>query len=122
MAQNVLNRETHNGVQGDTFTPRVDIFEAEKELVVYADLPGVKPEDLDLQFEKGELILRATCPPRRAGGFVRQEYGVGDFYRAFTVAEEIDADKIAAELKNGVLTVRLPKAEKAQPRKIQVGG
>lgn len=122
MAQNVLNRETHNGVHGDTFTPRVDIFEADKELVLYADLPGVKPEDLDLHFEKGELILRAPCPPRKTGDFVRQEYGVGDFYRAFTVAEDIDADKIAAELKNGVLTVHLPKAEKAQPRKIQVAG
>jgi HSP20 family protein len=122
MAQDVLNRESHNGVHGDTFTPRVDIFEADNELVLFADLPGVKPEDLDLHFEKGELILRAACPPRTTGGFARQEYGVGDFYRAFTVAEDVDADKIAAELKNGVLTVRLPKAEKAQPRKIQVAG
>jgi HSP20 family protein len=110
-----------NGRQFDTvFTPRVDVLETDNDLVLYADLPGVKPDDLDVQYEKGELTVRGRCPATAAPSFLQQEYGVGDFYRAFTITEDVDADKIAAELKHGVLTVRLPKAEAVKPRKIHI--
>ena len=105
------------------YTPRVDIVEMEDELLLFADLPGVKPQDVDVRFENGELVLHGRCAPRQQEvDYLLSEYGVGDFYRVFTVTEDIDADKISAELKNGVLTVHLPKAEVAKPRRITVTG
>jgi HSP20 family protein len=108
---------------GLCFTPRVDIMETEEESLLLADLPGVKPEDVDVRFENGELIIDGRCAPRHQGAnYLLSEYGVGDFYRAFTISEQIDWQKISAELKNGVLTVHLPKAETVKPRKITVKG
>ncbi len=108
---------------GLCFTPRVDIMETEEELLLLADLPGVKPEDVDVRFGNGELIIDGRCPPRHEGAnYLLSEYGVGDFYRAFSIREHIDGQKIAAELKNGVLTVHLPKAETVKPKKITVKG
>ena len=106
-----------------TFTPRVDIIETPEELLLYADLPGVRSEDVDVRFENGELILHGKCPPRhQPANFLRNEFEVGDFYRVFTLNESIDAEKIVAELKQGVLTVHLPKSEALKPRKITVKG
>jgi HSP20 family protein len=108
---------------GLCFTPRVDIMETEKESLLLADLPGVEPEDVDVRFDNGELIIEGCCALRHQGAnYLLSEYGVGDFYRAFTISEQIDWQKIAAELKNGVLTVHLPKAETVKPRKITVKG
>ena len=108
---------------GLCFTPRVDIMETEEESLLLADLPGVKPEDVDVRFDNGELIIDGRCAPRHQGAnYLLFEYGVGDFYRAFTISEQIDWQKISAELKNGVLTVHLPKAETVKPRKITVKG
>ena len=81
-----------------TYTPRCDIFETEDELVLCADLPGVEPGDADVRFENGELIIYARCAPRQEhGNYLACEYGVGDYYRAFTIGEAIDTDKIVAE-------------------------
>jgi len=105
------------------FTPRVDILETEDELVLSADLPGVKPEDTDVRFENGELILQGRCAVRQPGqDYLLAEYEVGDFHRVFTVSQDIDAEKISAQMKNGVLTVHLPKSEALKPRKITVKG
>jgi HSP20 family protein len=109
--------------RGVVFTPRVDILEGDEELLLIADLPGVKPEDMDLRFENGELTLHGKCAPRpREGASIGSEYEVGDFHRVFTISEAVDADKIAAELKNGILTVHLPKSERVKPKKIAVRG
>src|SRR5262245_61687368 len=98
---------------GATYTPRVDIFEHQEELLLYADLPGVRTEDLDLRFENGELVIHGRCEARQGEThYLAQEYGVGDYYRAFTIGEAIDPSRISAELKHGVLTVHLPKSEK----------
>jgi HSP20 family protein len=106
---------------GPYFTPRVDIFETDKELTLYADVPGVRCGDVDLRYERGELILHGRVQPRQQGhSYLLNEYDVGDFYRAFTIHESIDAGKISAECKNGVLVVHLPKVAQAQPRQIQV--
>lgn len=106
-----------------TFTPRVDIIETPEELLLYADVPGVKPEDVDVRFENGELILHGKCNPRHpTTNQLMNEFEVGDFYRVFTLNESIDAEKIVAELKQGVLTVHLPKSEAVKPRKIMVKG
>jgi HSP20 family protein len=106
-----------------TYTPRVDILERDDELVLFADVPGVKQQDVDLRFENGELVLHGRCAPRQpSGSVVAEEYGIGDFYRAFTISEQIDPEKIRASLQAGVLTVHLPKHERVKPRKITVKG
>ena len=114
------------------YTPRVDILETEDGLTLYADMPGVKREDVDVRFEGGELSVHGHCHPRQPNArFMNAEYGVGNYYRAFTINQEIDADKKIvspqgeesfAELKQGVLHVHLPKHEAAKPRKITVKG
>jgi HSP20 family protein len=107
---------------GNYFTPRVDIFETEKELLLLADVPGVGPEDVDLRYEQGQLFLHGHVRPHRQEGTVLlREYEDGDYYRVFEVHESIDASKIEAECKSGVLTVHLPKSEAVLPRKITVG-
>jgi len=109
---------------GPQFAPRVDIYETDKELTVFADLPGVGPNDVDLHYEKGELVLRGKVqksqPPNHSRQLLMEEFEVGDFYRVFSIHESIDAGRIEAECKNGVLTVHLPKAEAARPRQISV--
>ncbi len=106
-----------------TFTPRVDIIETAEELLLYADVPGVKPEDVDVRFENGELILHGKVNPRhQPTNNLLGEFEVGDFYRVFTLNETIDAGRISADLKQGVLTVHLPKSEAVKPRKITVKG
>lgn len=113
--------ETTRG--GVSFTPRVDIYETDKELTLFADLPGVRPEDVDLRYERGELLLHGRVRPRQAErNFLLNEYDEGDFYRAFTIHESIDSGRIVAECKNGVLTVHLPKAEAARPKQIAIRG
>src|SRR3954452_7320525 len=81
-----------------TSTPRCDIAETPDELILYADLPGVQPGDVDIRFEKGELVIEGKCTPRHRGtDFLACEYGVGDFYRAFSINEQVNADRITAE-------------------------
>jgi HSP20 family molecular chaperone IbpA len=106
---------------GAHFAPKVDIVEDSKELILYADMPGVAPGDVDLRYEKGELILHGRIKPRsRAGNPLLREYQEGDFYRVFHVHESIDSSKIEAVCKDGVLTIHLPKVEAAQPKKVKV--
>ena len=104
-----------------TYTPRFDIWEGEQELVLYGDLPGVEPDDLEVQFENHQLMIRGRVRPRNEGvNYLYAEYDVGDFHRTFTIGETIDTERISAELHNGVLTLHLPKSEAAKPRRIQV--
>jgi HSP20 family protein len=110
-----------NTRNGTYFTPRVDIVENDSELLLYADMPGVVPDDIDLRYENGELILRGRVQrPEVRGNVIFAEYDVGDFYRVFQVHETIDASKIDAEFKNGVLIVHLPKQEAAKPKQVTV--
>ncbi len=114
-------QEAATSQESTTYCPRFDIQETDDELVLYGDLPGVVPEDLEIRFEKGELTVHGKVAPQRSGTeALYREYGTGDFYRTFTVAETVDADAITAELHSGVLTLHLPKAEAAKPRRIQV--
>jgi len=106
----------------DHYRPNVDILESAEELTVRADLPGTRPEDIDIRFENGMLTLHGKVGPRQPQerDFLLQEYGVGDFYRTFQVSESIDGQRITAEHRDGVLTLHLPKVEAAKPRKIAV--
>ena len=106
---------------GNSYMPRIDIWETEEELVLSADMPGVRAEDLDIQCENRELRIHGKVFPRYQGVELRKrEYGVGDFVRSFAIGESIDANKIEAELSNGVLTLHLPKSERLKPRKIKI--
>jgi len=110
-----------------TYTPRVDILETPEEMWLYVDMPGVKASDVEVKFERGELTVQgktAQTPPVVApkGQLLMQELEPGDFYRAFLISQDIATDKIDAELTNGVLTIRLPRASAALPRKISVKG
>ncbi|HTU18151.1 MAG TPA: Hsp20/alpha crystallin family protein [Gemmataceae bacterium] len=106
---------------GVFFTPRVDIVESDGELTLFAEVPGVRPEDVDLRYEKGELVLHGRIKPWGSREeMLLQEYEEGDFYRAFNISESIDAGRISAECKNGLLIVHLPKVEAVRPRQIEV--
>jgi HSP20 family protein len=104
------------------FRPNVDILERPDELVVLADMPGVSAENIDIHFEDRQLTISGRARPRgpENGRYLLRQYGVGDFYRTFQVSDEIDAAKITAQYRDGVLQLRLPKAEAARPRKIAV--
>jgi len=101
--------------QSVTVTPRVDVLETENEFLVLADMPGVTPGDVDVRFEKGELSVHGRRPTTRAEESTT-------FHRTFAVADTVAADKITADLKSGVLTIRLPKVEAVKPKRIAVSG
>lgn len=107
---------------GRTYVPAVDIVEQPDELLLFADVPGTKAEDIDVNYERGQLTITARIAPRQneQTTYLLSEYGVGDFVRTFQVGEGIDAAKIQAEVNAGVLTLHLPKAEAAKTRKIAV--
>jgi HSP20 family molecular chaperone IbpA len=95
------------------YTPAVDSYETDQELVLLADLPGVQKDALRIEVVRGILTLEAEPPV--VEGVARNSY-----YRQFKLSEQIDADAASAELKDGVLTLRLPKSAAAQPKKIAV--
>ncbi|HWP58777.1 MAG TPA: Hsp20/alpha crystallin family protein [Candidatus Acidoferrales bacterium] len=101
-------------------TPPVDIYENHDGLVVMADLPGVPKERLDVRVENNVLTIQGAPTGRAAGDPIYREYELANFFRQFELSERVDQAKISAELKHGVLTLRLPKAEEAKPRKIDV--
>ena len=104
-------------------TPRVDVLEQADKLTLFVDLPGVKAEEVELHFEKGELKVRARRDlPKRKGRCLVEQFESADYYRSFLLSQDVAADQITAELKNGVLTVELPRSPAAQPRRITVKG
>ena len=103
------------------FTPWFDLWENEKEYWLLGDLPGVDPADLNLTCEKGVLKIHGKVGERNYNApYFAEEFGVGDFHRSFTVGDLIDTSLIDAELKDGVLAIRMPKRPEARPRKINV--
>jgi HSP20 family protein len=105
------------------WSPAVDIFETENELVLKADVPQMELKDIDLQLENGTLTLRGERgfeQEQNGRGYHRLERGYGSFVRAFTLPDTVDADKVKAEYKGGVLTVTLSKKEVAKPKTIRV--
>jgi len=107
--------------RGARFSPRIDVVENQNDLIVYVDLPGVKQEDVSLTCKGEQLMLHARCDSRVHGTkLLHAEYRIGDYYRAFTLPEQVDRDGIEASLQDGVLTIRVPKAEIARPKRIIV--
>ena len=107
--------------EGVTFVPEVDIAESEEGLTLYADMPGVTKDKLDIDVREGVLTITGTVENERSNlRLVYGEYEIGGFQRRFTLGEKIDQEKIAAKLENGVLKLTLPQAEAHKPRKITI--
>ncbi|HEX4882440.1 MAG TPA: Hsp20/alpha crystallin family protein [Porticoccaceae bacterium] len=123
---NVATRDTGNPAAGQTpaLLPAVDVVEDAAGITLYADLPGVPRDRLDLQIDADTLVIQGEARVELPEGLEAKhaEITVPRFRRAFTLSRELDTAKITAQLHQGVLTLRIPKAEHAQPRKIEVRG
>lgn len=108
--------------QQHAITPLIDIHEGPDGLVLEADLPGAIEDGVTIQLEDNVLVLHAKVPsPFPEGARVlHEEYRVGDFGRSFILSDEVERGRITAELKNGVLRLILPKAERAKTRRIEI--
>jgi HSP20 family protein len=106
-----------------TWAPAVDIYEGEHELVVKADLPDVKPEDLDIRIENNILTIRGERKfeaKTEQKNYLRVERAYGSFARSFSLANTVNTEAIKADYKDGVLTLSVPKREEAKPKQIKV--
>lgn len=113
--------DTAEGIeQRPAVAPPVDIYENADELLVIADLPGVAKDDLKVHLEKNQLHIEGRRGDVGDGEVLAAEYRPFDFRRAFVVPQGIDADRIHAELSQGVLRLHLPKAAAVKPRQIAV--
>ena len=103
-------------------TPLIDIHEGPEGLVLEADLPGVSEGDVRIQLEDNVLSLhaRVTSPAPEGARALHEEYRVADYYRSFILSDEVERSKITADLRNGVLRLSLPKAERAKTRRIEI--
>lgn len=108
---------------GRPWSPAVDIYETENELVLKADLPDMELNDIEVRVENQTLTLTGERKFRQEAttkGFHRMERSYGAFSRSFSVPQTVDTDKVGAEYRNGVLTITLPKKEAAKPRQVKV--
>lgn len=105
-----------------TLTPPVDVIEDANGITLYADLPGVPRDKLNLQVESDTLTIEAESDLSVPEGLTSShtEVGLARFRRVFTLSKELDTERVSAELTQGVLTLRIPKAQHAQPRRIEV--
>lgn len=106
-----------------SFSPLVEVSEKDDELVVRAEVPGLKPEDIELSVENNSLIIsgeKKQDKKEEKENYVHTECSYGSFYRVIPLRSEVDQDKIKASHKHGVLTIRLPKSEKSRSKKIAV--
>ena len=104
------------------FVPATDVYESEEALTLVAEMPGVQPDGLNITVENNVLVLRGEplAPPEGEGEVLLKEFEVGTFYRAFQLPADYDTEKIEATIRQGVLTLRLPKSDRLKPRRIEV--
>lgn len=105
-----------------SFLPSADIFETEHALTVVLEMPGVSKDNVDINIENGLLTIEAGIDFGKYDGLrpVYSEYNIGPYRRSFRLPNQIDQDKISAEMEDGVISLTLPKTEKAKPRRIAV--
>jgi HSP20 family molecular chaperone IbpA len=105
-----------------TVMPAVNLYEREHEVVILADMPGVSEKNVDLTVEKHVLTISGKAEWTEPAGYELRyrEFAPVEFRRVFSLTSDLDAENIKAAMKNGVLSVTLPKSEKAKPRKIAV--
>lgn len=100
--------------------PPVDIYETNEALVVMADLPGVEKDQVDIKVENGLLTIQGRPNVSSEGTAIYSEFALYNHFRQFQLSEAVDQENISATLRNGVLMVKLPKAERVKPRQIEV--
>jgi HSP20 family protein len=118
-----LDQNFETQARDATWSPAVDIHEEAERFVVHADLPGVKPADIEITTDKGVLSLRGTRQfeqRKDEGRYSRVERVTGKFVRSFTLPENVQADAIKASFKDGVIELTIPKIAKPEPRRIEV--
>lgn len=128
--QNQMNRlfepfesENREDLFRGTWLPPVDVAEEDDRLVVRAEIPGVKKEDIDVQFENGMLTIRGERKlekPENGRNYHRVERIYGSFTRSFTLPASVDPDRITASYTDGVLELMVPKREEAKPKQIRI--
>jgi len=100
-------------------SPVVDIFESEDGLTLVADMPGLDDKSLDISFDQGVLTISGEAPTG-AGNFHYQEFAMAGYWRQFMLSDTFDVEKARAAIKHGVMTLSIPKAEAAKPKRIEV--
>lgn len=123
MSRLLENRYSYNGTESVGWAPSVDIYEDEDGVTLRAELAGVDPAGVDVRFENGVLTLRGERKldkEDKRENYHRVELAYGTFTRSFALPGTVDAEKIRAESKNGVLSIFVPKRAEAKPRAIQV--
>ena len=110
-------------VPGRYYVPFADIYETDEALCVVMEMPGVERKDVNVALENGVLRVDGRIDFSKYEGMepVYTEYNVGHYTRSFTLSDKIDQERISAQLDDGVLTLTLPKAKEAQPRRISIG-
>jgi len=118
-----VEKKQERTVPARTYLPTTDIFETEQELTVVMEMPGVDRQNVEVTVENNVLSVSGRIDFSKYEGLqpVYTEYNVGHYARSFELSSKIDQGKITADLKDGVMTLVLPKAEEAKPRKIKVG-
>ena len=117
-----LEKKPEATVPARTFVPTADIFETEAALTVVLEMPGVDKSNADISVEGGVLTVHGRLDFSKYEGLqpVYTEYNIGNYQRSFSLSNKVDQSKISAEIKDGVLTLVLPKGEEAKPRRISV--
>jgi HSP20 family molecular chaperone IbpA len=110
-------------VPGRYYVPYADVYETDEALCVVMEMPGVERQDINVALENDVLRVDGQIDFSKYAGMepVYTEYNVGHYTRSFTLSDKIDQEKISAQLADGVLTLTLPKAKEAQPRRISIG-
>jgi HSP20 family protein len=117
-----VEKKQESTIPTRAYVPVTDVFETEQALVVVLEMPGVGKDSVDVRIENEVLTIDGRLDFSNYDGLqpVYTEYNIGNYARRFEVSSEIDSDRITADLKDGVMTLVLPKAEKARPRRIAV--
>jgi HSP20 family protein len=113
----------NEGAAAQAWTPAVDIYETDRDLTLKAELPGVDPKDVEARVEDGTLYLkgeRKLEKETKEKNYHRVERAYGSFMRSFELPSSVDADKVSAEFKDGVLTLTMPKKEEAKPKTVKI--
>ncbi len=117
-------RPTRRNVEGGALVPAIDVSETDHEYLVKAELPGINKEDLEITIQDGVLTINAETryenEHKEGGRVIRQERRYGKFIRSMRLGNEVDKERVEADYKDGVLALRLPKAEAVKPKKIEV--
>ncbi len=120
----ISNEETdQSNVVTSQWAPRVDIREEDKRFVIFADIPGVDPKDIEVNMDKGILTIkgeRSSESVAENGQLTRIERSSGTFYRRFALPDSADAENISASGKHGVLEISIPKKAETTPRRITI--